>query len=96
MFLFSLQATYLSELQASESIRKEYEQKCSQLSHQFARNLNTQVIDKTRAAAKDLYSQIKVAIQAVDSISKKIEKMRDEELQPQLVELTHGYVSSFP
>lgn len=32
-----------------------------------------------------------VAIQAVDSISKRIEKLRDEELQPQLVEFIQGY-----
>jgi len=55
--------------------------------------LNAQVIDQTRAVAKDLHSQIRVSIQAVDSISKKIEKMRDEELQPQLLELMQGYIS---
>ena len=80
-------------LQALDSIRKAYDQKCKQIRHQFARNLNAQVIDQTRAVAKDLYSQIRVAIQAVDCISKKIEKMRDEELQPQLLELMQGYIS---
>jgi hypothetical protein len=48
------------------------------------------VIDKTRAVVKDLHSQIRVAIHSVDSISKRIEKIRDEELQPQLVELIQG------
>lgn len=40
---------------------------------------------------KDLHSRVSVAIQAVDAISKRIEKIRDEELQPQLVELIQGY-----
>jgi hypothetical protein len=48
------------------------------------------VIDKTRAVVKDLHSRVSVAIQAVDVISKRIEKIRDEELQPQLVELIQG------
>jgi hypothetical protein len=48
------------------------------------------VIDKTRAVVKDLHSRIRVAIHSVDSISKRIEKIRDEELQPQLLELIQG------
>jgi Protein of unknown function (DUF632) len=52
--------------------------------------MKPQAMDKTRAAIKDLHSRLSVAIQAVDSISKRIEKMRDDELQPQLVELIDG------
>lgn len=52
------------------------------------------MIDKTRAVVKDLHSRIRVAIYSVDSISKRIEKMRDEELYPQLLELTEGYAES--
>lgn len=50
------------------------------------------MIDKTRAVVKDLHSRVSVVIQAVDAISKRIEKIRDEELQPQLVELIQGYI----
>lgn len=52
------------------------------------------MIDRTRATVKDLHSRVRVAIQAVDSISRRIEKLRDEELQPQLLELIQGYDSS--
>lgn len=48
-------------------------------------------MDKTRAAVKDLYARILVAIRSAESISKKIEKLRDEELQPQIIELLKGY-----
>lgn len=78
-------------VQASESIRKVYDRKCNKLRHQFAKDQSAQVIDKTRAVVKDLHSRIRVAIYAVDSISRRIEKLRDEELLPQLVELTQGY-----
>lgn len=57
--------------------------------------MNAQAIDKTRAIVKDLHSRLRVALHAVDSISKRIEKLRDEELQPQLFELIQGYDHSF-
>lgn len=48
-------------------------------------------IDKTRATVKDLHSRIRVAIHRIDHISKRIEELRDKELQPQLEELIEGY-----
>lgn len=47
-------------------------------------------MDMTRAELKDLYAGILVAIRRAESISKRIQKMRDEELQPQVVELLKG------
>lgn len=52
----------------------------------------TSKIDKTRSVVKDLHSRIKVGIHRIDSISKRIEELRDKELQPQLEELIEGYV----
>lgn len=46
--------------------------------------------DKTRASVKDLYARILVAIRSAESISGKIQKLRDEELQPQIIELLKG------
>ncbi|XP_070031290.1 protein ALTERED PHOSPHATE STARVATION RESPONSE 1 isoform X2 [Nicotiana tomentosiformis] len=80
------------EVKAIESIRREYDRKCNQLRHQFAKDVSTQIIDKTRAVVKDLHSRIRVALYSVDSISKRIEKMRDEELLPQLLELIQGLI----
>ncbi|KAK8606991.1 hypothetical protein V6N13_052742 [Hibiscus sabdariffa] len=88
--LYAWERKLYDEVKASESIRKEYDRKCDQLRLQFARDLSTQVIDKTRAVVKDLHSRIRVALHSVNTISKRIEKMRDEELQPQLVELIQG------
>lgn len=73
-------------------IRGAYDRKCDQLKREFSRGLNARVIDRTRAVAKDLHSQVRVAIHAVNSISKRIEKLRDEELQLQLLELVNGWV----
>ncbi|GMI67662.1 hypothetical protein like AT4G39790 [Hibiscus trionum] len=88
--LYAWERKLYDEVKASESIRKEYDCKCDKLRLQFAKDLSTQVIDKTRAVVKDLHSRIIVALHSVNTISKRIEKMRDEELQPQLVELIQG------
>ncbi|KAI0507039.1 hypothetical protein KFK09_013157 [Dendrobium nobile] len=90
--LYAWERKLYDELKASESIRKAYDQKCNQLKHQFAKGVNPRVIDKTRATVKDLHSRVRVMIQAVDSISRRIEKLRDEELQPQLAELVQGLI----
>ncbi|PPR89921.1 hypothetical protein GOBAR_AA30755 [Gossypium barbadense] len=90
--LYAWERKLYDEVKASESIRKEYDRRCDQLRHQFAKDISTQVIDKTRAVVKDLHSRIRVALHSVNTISKRIEKMRDEELQPQLVELTQGFL----
>ncbi|KAK1592538.1 hypothetical protein Q3G72_026524 [Acer saccharum] len=88
--LYAWELKLYDEVKASESIRKVYDRKCNHLRHQFAKDHSAQVIDKTRAVVKDLYSRIRVALQSVDSISRRIERMRDEELQPQLLELIQG------
>ncbi|KAF4370562.1 hypothetical protein F8388_020148 [Cannabis sativa] len=90
--LYAWERKLCDEVKASESIRKDYDEKCEQLRNMFAKDCSSQAIDKIRAVVKDLHSRIRVAIHSVDSISKRIEKMRDEELHPQLVELTQGMI----
>ncbi|PIM97438.1 hypothetical protein CDL12_30092 [Handroanthus impetiginosus] len=88
--LYAWERKLYDEVKASKSIQKEYDRKSGQLRYQFAKDLSPQTIDKTRAVLRDLYSRIRVALHAVDSVSKRIEKMRDEELLPQLLELIQG------
>ncbi|KAI9116927.1 hypothetical protein K1719_011926 [Acacia pycnantha] len=88
--LYAWERKLYDEVKASELLQRVYDRKCEQLRNQYAKDQGTHVIDKTRSVVKDLHSRIRVAIRSVDSISKRIERMRDEELHPQLVELTHG------
>ncbi|XP_027337665.1 nitrate regulatory gene2 protein-like [Abrus precatorius] len=90
--LYAWERKLYDEVKASEFFKKEFDKKCDQLRHQFAKDQGTQVIDKTRSVAKDLHSRIIVAIYSVNLISKRIERMRDEELFPQLLELTQGLI----
>ncbi|CAA6658813.1 unnamed protein product [Spirodela intermedia] len=86
----TLERLYAWERKLHDEVERAYDRKCDQLKREFSRGLNARVIDGTRAVAKDLHSQVRVAIHAVNSISKRIEKLRDEELQLQLLELVNG------
>ena len=79
-----------SYIQAGDSMRKLYEKRCSRLRNQDIEGSNGVTIDKTRVAVKDLYARILVAIRSAESISTRIEKLRDDELQPQIIELLKG------
>lgn len=77
-------------------MRLAYEKKCLHLRNQDVKGEDPSTLDKTRAAIRDLHTQIKVSIHSVEAISKRIETLRDEELQPQLLELVQGYVLEYP
>jgi hypothetical protein len=79
-------------LQAGEKIRLEYEKKITQLRLHDDKGEDPHLVDATRTAIKSLQTRNKVAMQVVDSISKRIHMLRDEELQPQVAELIQGYV----
>ncbi|KAK9689647.1 hypothetical protein RND81_09G073000 [Saponaria officinalis] len=88
--LFAWEKKLYDEVKASQLIRKDYDLKCKLLREQESRCESQHKIDKTRAVVKDLHSRVRVAIHRIDSISRKIEEMRDQELQPQLEELIDG------
>lgn len=77
-------------MQAIDQIRQTYEKKCVQLRNQDARGSELRSAEKTRTTVRDLYTRIWVSLRAAESISDRIQKLRDEELQPQLVELLQG------
>ncbi|XP_031474848.1 protein ROLLING AND ERECT LEAF 2-like [Nymphaea colorata] len=91
--LFAWEKKLYDEVKAGDQTRRIYERKRLQLSNQEARGDDLQSVDKTRAAVKDLYTRILVAIRAAESISIRIHKLRDEELQPQIAELLEGLMN---
>ncbi|XP_047047226.1 protein ROLLING AND ERECT LEAF 2-like [Lolium rigidum] len=88
--LYAWERKIYDGLKNSESIKKIYDKKCAQLTHQSAKDGNARQVDRTRATIKELYSRLMVGIEVLYSNSKIIEKLRDEELQPQLLELLQG------
>ncbi|KAM7257065.1 hypothetical protein ACFE04_012806 [Oxalis oulophora] len=88
--LYAWERKLYDEVKASEQIRKHYEYKCKMLRQLESKGESSFKIDKTRAVVKDLHSRIRVGLHRIDSISKRIEELRDTELQPQLEELIEG------
>eukprot|EP00268_Persea_americana_P015805 TRINITY_DN1743_c0_g1_i3.p1 TRINITY_DN1743_c0_g1~~TRINITY_DN1743_c0_g1_i3.p1 ORF type:complete len:785 (-),score=173.33 TRINITY_DN1743_c0_g1_i3:708-3062(-) len=88
--LYAWERKLYDEVKASGIIRREYDLKCKLLRQQDSKGESHYKIDKTRATVKDLHSRIRVAIHQITSISKRIEELRDKELQPQLEELIEG------
>ncbi|KAF2300078.1 hypothetical protein GH714_008080 [Hevea brasiliensis] len=88
--LYAWERKLYDEVKASWMVRREYDVKRTILRQLESKGEHSSKIDKTRAVVKDLHSRIRVAIHRIDSISKRIEELRDKELQPQLEELIDG------
>ncbi|KAG9134706.1 hypothetical protein Leryth_001027 [Lithospermum erythrorhizon] len=88
--LYAWEKKLYQEVREGERVRIAYEKKCAQLRNHDVRGADPSSLEKTRAAIRDLYTKIKVSIHSVEAISKRIETLRDEEMQPQLLELVHG------
>ncbi|XP_039028049.1 protein ROLLING AND ERECT LEAF 2-like [Hibiscus syriacus] len=88
--LYAWEKKLYEEVKSGEKTRFAYEKKNRHLRNQDVKGDDPNAVDKTRAAIRDLHTQMKVSIHSVEAISKRIETLRDEELQPQLVELVQG------
>lgn len=69
-----------------------HERKSRKLKQLDEKGAESHKVDMTRKLVLSLSSKIRIAIQVVDKVSEKINKLRDEELWPQLNELIQGYV----
>ncbi|KAL9242288.1 hypothetical protein vseg_016305 [Gypsophila vaccaria] len=88
--LYAWEKRLYEEVRAGERVRLAYEKKCAQLRNQDVKGDDPSTVEKTRVALRDLHTRIKVSIHSIESISKRIETLRDQELQPQLLELVQG------
>ncbi|XP_011088630.1 uncharacterized protein LOC105169807 [Sesamum indicum] len=93
--LYAWEKKLYEEVKDGDSIRRIYERKCNHLRNQDVRGDEGLSVDKTRAAVKDLYSRILVAIRSAETISNQIDKLRDEELEPQIRELLQGMMGTW-
>nr|XP_011458082.1 PREDICTED: uncharacterized protein LOC101306595 [Fragaria vesca subsp. vesca] len=79
-----------NEVKTEEKMRVVHDRKCRKLKRLDEKGAEAQKVDATRTLIRSLSTKIKIAIQVVDKISVTINKIRDEELWPQLNELIHG------
>ncbi|KAL5201176.1 hypothetical protein ABZP36_035530 [Zizania latifolia] len=93
--LYAWEKKLYEEVKAIEQIRQTYEKKCVQLRNQDAKGSALRCAEKTRTTVRDLYTRIWVSLRTAETISDRIQKLRDEDLQPQLVELLQGLTRSW-
>lgn len=93
--LYAWEKKLYEEVKAIDQIRQSYEKKCVQLRNRDAKGSELRSAEKTRTTVRDLYTRIWVSLRAAESISDRIQKLRDEELQPQLIELLLGFTKSW-
>ncbi|KAJ6717022.1 RNA polymerase SUBUNIT BETA putative (DUF630 AND DUF632)-RELATED [Salix koriyanagi] len=92
----TLQKLYLwekklyQEVKVAEKMRVAHERKCRKLKHLDERGAEAHKVVATQTLIRSLSTKIRMAIQVVDRISVTINKIRDEELWPQLNELIQG------
>ncbi|KAK2665704.1 hypothetical protein Ddye_004278 [Dipteronia dyeriana] len=79
-----------NEVKAEEKMRLVHDRKVSKLKRMDERGAEAHKVDTTRTLIRSLSTKIRIAIQVVDKISVTINKIRDEELWPQLNELIQG------
>lgn len=77
--------------QVEEKMRTAHERKSQKLKRLDERGAEAHKVDTTRSMIRSLSTKIRIAIQVVEKISLKINKLRDDELWPQLNELIQGY-----
>lgn len=78
------------EVKVEEKMRVLHERKCIKLKRLDERGAEAHKVDTTRILVRSLSTKIRIAIQIVDKISVKINKLRDDELWPQLNEFIQG------
>ncbi|WOK94670.1 hypothetical protein Cni_G03375 [Canna indica] len=93
--LYAWEKKLYEEVKAGDYTWQAYQKKCLQLRNKEAKETKSRSVDKTRASARELYARIGVAFRAAQSISERIQKLRDEELQPQILELIQGLMQTW-
>ncbi|KAK1670693.1 hypothetical protein QYE76_058852 [Lolium multiflorum] len=78
------------EVKDEEKLRIVYEKKYRRLKSLDKRGAQPEAIDPIRLSVRDLRQRISINIRTAKAFSSKIEKIRDEELYPQLVNLIQG------
>ncbi|XP_002525750.2 protein ALTERED PHOSPHATE STARVATION RESPONSE 1 [Ricinus communis] len=92
----TLQKLYLwekklyNDVKDEEKMRVDHDKKCRKLKRLDERGAEAHKVDATRILIRSLSTKIRIAIQGVEKISITINRIRDEELWPQLNQLIQG------
>ncbi|RWW20424.1 hypothetical protein GW17_00015466 [Ensete ventricosum] len=73
-----------------ELMKIEYQRKVALLNRQKKRGVSSEALERTKAAVSHLHTRYIVDMQSMDSTVSEIERLRDKQLYPKLVELVEG------
>lgn len=78
------------EVKAGELMKIDYQKKVSLLQKQKKRGVKLETLEKTKAAVSHLHTRYIVDMQSMDSTVSEINRLRDRQLFPKLVDLVDG------
>ncbi|XP_022998215.1 nitrate regulatory gene2 protein-like [Cucurbita maxima] len=78
------------EVKAGEIMKFEYQRKVAALNRLKNRSSNSESLEKAKAAVSHLHTRYIVDMQSLDSTVSEINRLRDQQLYPKLVQLVHG------
>ncbi|KAL0010482.1 hypothetical protein SO802_005590 [Lithocarpus litseifolius] len=78
------------EVKAGELMKFEYQKKVASLNRHKKRGNNSEALEKAKAAVSHLHTRYIVDMQSLDSTVLEINRLRDEQLYPKLVQLVEG------
>ncbi|CAL4945450.1 unnamed protein product [Urochloa decumbens] len=79
------------EIKDEEELRLQYEKNYRRLKSLDERGAESSTIDSTRLSVRLLQSKITINVRTANAFSEKIQKIRDEELYPQLIDLIQRF-----
>ncbi|XP_062208154.1 protein ROLLING AND ERECT LEAF 2-like [Phragmites australis] len=89
--LYAWEKKLYQEIKDEEKLQMQYEKKYRRLKSLDEGGAESSTIDSTRLSVRLLRSKISISIRTANAFSSKIEKIRDEELYPQLVDLIQRF-----
>ncbi|WOL01530.1 hypothetical protein Cni_G10247 [Canna indica] len=89
--LYLWEKKLFKEVKDEEKLRVRYEKEYRRFRTLTNRGEDNSKIDSSWASIRKLRTKISITIKSVNAISSRMHRIRDEELQPQLVELIQGF-----
>ncbi|CAO2195954.1 unnamed protein product [Urochloa humidicola] len=89
--LWAWEKKLYQEIKDEEKLRLQYEKNYRRLKSLDERGAESSTIDSTRLSVRLLRSKISINVRTANAFSSKIQKIRDEELYPQLVDLIQRF-----
>ncbi|KAL3638827.1 hypothetical protein CASFOL_016734 [Castilleja foliolosa] len=90
--LYAWEKKLFKEVKDEEKLRIMYEKQSKKLKYLDREGAESSKIDAARASIRRLLIKLDVSVKSIGAISIRINKLRDEELQPQVAELIHGLI----